>query len=114
MYGCAQGKRPRVSLFTILKGKIKEAEYQRFLALNTCCWIVNSAENRKQLIGILGKYALTTEKGIDDPEYRKSLLEATPDMTWEESIDNYLVVRAVLNRFKDEENPLTNGGYLYE
>ena len=97
-----------------LKAKIKETEYQRFIALNTCHWLINSAENRKQLIGILGKYALTTEMGIEDPEFRKQLLEATPGIPWEGSIDNYLVCKAVLNRFNDEENPLKNGGYYHE
>ena len=76
--------------------------------------MISSFENRKRLIGVLGKYVLTTEKGIEDLEFRKSLLEAKPGMTWEESIGNYLVVRAVLSRYKDEENPLKNGGYLNE
>ena len=59
--------------------------------------MINSAENEKQLIGILSKYLLTADKGIEDLGFRKSFIEVTPGMTWEESIGNCLVVRAVLS-----------------
>lgn len=62
---------------------------------------------------MLGEYVLTTQSRIEDPKLGEALMEGTPDLPWKDAVDNAKIVAFVLSRFKDEENPLTNGGNYY-
>lgn len=95
------------------RARITRLEAQLLIAVNTSAWVIRSSKNRKQLIGMLGEYVLTTQSRIEDPKLGEALMEGTPDLPWKDAVDNAKIVAFVLSRFKDEENPLTNGGNYY-